>query len=99
MKSKLSLPYILAFCLLAAPGFTLADEVKIDVSGANALHSTLTSVVGKSVTLKLNSNQEISGKVVSVGPNAVHISELKGQEFFDAVVRLDDVSAVVLRVK
>jgi len=85
--------------LLFLSGPVLADDVKLDVSGANAIHSTLQATAGKSVTLKLNSGQEISGKVAEVGPNAVHISEIKGQEFFDAVVRLDDVSAVIVRVK
>lgn len=99
MKTKSMLAAVLFAALLVLPTLTFADEVKIDVSGANAIHSTLEGVVGKSVTLKLNSGQEVAGKVAAVGPNAVHIAELKGTEFYDAVVRLDDVSAVIVRMK
>jgi hypothetical protein len=37
--------------------------------------------------------------VVAVGEHVVHLSELAGKEFFDAVIRLDQVSAVLVRVR
>ena len=76
-----------------------AEDVKIDVKSDNPVQMTLESLVGKDVTLKLRSGQEIAGKVSEVGKTAVHVAQLKGMEFFDAVVRLDDVSVVVMRAK
>lgn len=52
---------------------------------------------GKQVDLRLKSGEKISGKVKTVGTKAVHLTALSGQEFYDAVVLLDDVSAVVIR--
>lgn len=37
--------------------------------------------------------------MLKVAGNVVHLSELSGREFFDAVVSLDRVSAVVVRVR
>jgi hypothetical protein len=53
--------------------------------------------VGKSVELHLKSGEKIVGKVKTVGTKAVLVTALAGQEFYDAVVLLEDVSAVVFR--
>lgn len=53
--------------------------------------------VGQKVEIRLKSGEKITGKVEAVGASAVHLSSLAGQEFYDAVVILDDVSAIVIR--
>lgn len=59
--------------------------------------SVLKRHVGQSVELRLTSGDKLAGKVAAVGDKAVHLSALTGQEFYDAVVVLDDISAVVIR--
>jgi hypothetical protein len=54
---------------------------------------------GKNVTLVLVSGTELTGKVDNVGNNTVRLTELSGKDYFDAVVDLDDVSAVVFRAR
>ena len=39
------------------------------------------------------------GKVENVGTHAVQLSELSGMEFFDATVKLDEVAAVIVKVR
>lgn len=74
----------------------VADS-KVSFEPADTAASVLKRQVGQSVELRLKSGDKLAGKVAAVGDKAVHISALTGQEFYDAVVALDDISAVVIR--
>jgi hypothetical protein len=52
---------------------------------------------GQQVELHLKSGEKISGKVGQVSDKTVHLTTLTGQEFFEALIVLDDVSVVVVR--
>ena len=58
----------------------------------------LDASLGRTVTLNLASGQEISGTVTKVGDHVVHLSRVVGREFYDAVVLLDRVNAVLFKV-
>ena len=58
----------------------------------------LDASVGRTVTLGLASGQEISGTVAKVGDHVVHLSRVAGRDFYDAVVVLDRVDAVLFKV-
>ena len=45
----------------------------------------------------MRSGEKLAGTVKVVGDKAVHIAKVTGQELFDAVVVLDDISAVLVR--
>lgn len=64
-----------------------------------ALAKTLKEREGKLTTVVLASGSELSGKVASVGNGSVKLTELSGKEFFDAVIDLDHVQAVVFRAR
>ena len=59
----------------------------------------LAAQVGKTVTIKLGCNEEVTGKVVAATGDLVHLSELTGKEYFDAVVATDRIAAVVVRTR
>jgi hypothetical protein len=54
---------------------------------------------GKTVTVVLSGGTEITGKVENVGNNTLRLSQLSGKDYFDAVIDLDDVSAVIFRAR
>ena len=54
--------------------------------------------VGRAVTLHLTTGQELTGTVLYVGDHAVQLSKLAGRDFYDAVVLLDRVDAVLFKV-
>lgn len=66
-------------------------------AGDHVLRETMQEREGKSTTLLLTSGTELTGTVSKVGNNSVRLSELSGKEFFDAVVPLDKVEAVLIR--
>ena len=89
-----------AIALLAlAPATLPAQDAKLEVQGADTVKSVLARQVGKRVSLVLATGPELTGVVASVGDQVVHLTGLAGREFFDAVVSLDRVSAVVIRVR
>ena len=49
--------------------------------------------------LELDSGEEPGGTVRTVGDHVVHVEKVTGKEFYDAVVDLDEVAAVILRVR
>lgn len=52
-----------------------------------------------SVTLRLRSGQELTGTVREATGRLVVLGALSGREFFDAVVPLEAVEAVLIRTK
>ena len=79
----------LSAALLAAPLAASAADIK----------ATLEKYKGKRVALRLPSGEELTGQVASVEGGTVHLKELAGREYFDAVVEIDDISAVIYRAK
>ena len=93
----------LLLCVLGGFGGAVssvfADEQGVDLNSPEAIRHTLEQQTGKRVKLKLQSGQEIECKVSKVGSNVVVVSELSGMELFDATVRVDQVAAVIVRVR
>jgi hypothetical protein len=59
----------------------------------------LTDNTGKRVALRLASGEDIEGTVTTVGNSLVHISRLAGKEFYDAVVSIDKIGAVRMKMR
>lgn len=91
--------FCVGLLLLCLPSPMFAEEQTLTTQGAQPLHDTLKAKVGTRVSLQLVGGQEVNGKIVAVGEQAVHLSELTGKEFYDALIRLDHISALVLRVR
>lgn len=90
MKKHFLVPALAAGLSLLSLSAVAKDE---------AMVSILKDRNGKKVTVVLQSGTELSGKVKDVGNNTLTLSELSGKELFDAVVDLDDISAVQFRAR
>jgi hypothetical protein len=88
MIRTLALVFVLALTLPA-----LAADLAEDATVA----SVLEAAKGSKVTLRLVAGDEMTGKVTFVGTGVVKLVELSGREFFEAVVDLEDVVAVISR--
>ena len=88
--------------LLLASGILLMSNVIADplsVTSDDSIQSILSAHQGKRVTIKLNSGSELTGKVGEVNGEIIHLKELSGKEFFDAVASIKKIEAVVIRTK
>lgn len=80
---------------LAAP----AHGAEVRVAANDSVQSVLAAQKGARVTLRLRSGQEMTGVLREVTVRMVHLGALTGREFFDAVIPLDAVDAVLIRTK
>lgn len=96
MTKRLLLPVVLVLALITA---AVAEEAKMSIVNEDTIRTVLAKQMGKQVTLKLDSGEELGGVVRTVGEHVVYLEKISGKEFFDAVVDLDEVAAVILRVR
>ena len=89
--------HIINLIAVLALATTAWAEGKVAFNPADTVATVITRQVGQRVEFRLKSGDKLTGKIEAVGEKAVHLSALAGQEFFDAVVALEDISAVIIR--
>jgi hypothetical protein len=89
LSRLLAVAALVAVSLLPLPEVR-AQEVKLDVHGGDTVKSVLERLVGK---------PEVAGVVTTVGDKVVLLKDLTNREFFDGVVSLDHVAAVIVRTR
>lgn len=62
-----------------------------------SLADNLKPFIGRRIYLTLDSGTRMVGVVKEVGKGFVHLEKLEGREYFDALVRIDSISAVEAR--
>jgi hypothetical protein len=98
MRTMKFLQRSLLIVLLSGSTLFAADG-KLELKDDDSVKHILSRQVGQVVELRLGSGDKIGGKVEKVGANLVHLSQITGAEFFEAVVDIESVSAVVVRTK
>lgn len=76
---------------------TPVEGVRFDVGFS--MKDNLKSLVGKDVYVHLSCGKTLQGFVKSVGDSLVHLEKLAGRDFFDALVKIEDISAVELKFR
>jgi hypothetical protein len=91
----------LVVCSLAvnAPEVFAAEQKYELKSSIVTINDVLTEYLGKRVIVRMDSGENIEGTVGRVGVTLVHISKISGKDFYDAVVRIDRISAVLFKVR
>lgn len=90
--------------MFAAPAGVEAQPqtANFEASGFNvnaAMADNLKALVGKRVTVTLDSGKTFTGIVKAVGERLLHLEKLEGKEFFDALINLESIRAVDTRVR
>lgn len=76
----------------AKPKIVAVEGVSYNVNAS--LGANLKALDGKRVYITLNSGKTLTGLVKKVGEHLVHIEKLVGKEYFDALIRIEDISAI-----
>lgn len=89
---------------LLVPASSMAAAEIVAVEGANfnlqmGMDDNLRIYIGKSVTLMLSTGNEITGKVKAVDRGFVHIESLAGRDFYDALIRTDQIVSLIARFR
>ena len=93
--------FLLSSLLLTAQPVQAAGEAKeyVQFNAAMPLADNLTALKGKTVTVYLSSGQILTGVVKEVKDHLLHLEKLSQKDFYDAIVRLELISAVEARVR
>jgi len=88
---------------LTLPGMSAAKSpTPIEGIGFNvglSMQDNLKSLVGKDVYVHLRSGDTLQGYVKAVGDKQVHLEKLADKDFYDALIRLDDISAIEVKFR
>lgn len=99
MTSTLKSLFVLS--LLMVPLATGAADKKDRylIRSSDNILTILQQEIDLPVKLQLKSGAQISGIVARIGVGVVQISEVSGMELYDAVVKIDDISAVLFKAR
>jgi hypothetical protein len=92
-------PYslLIGIIVTAVTGVSSLAQDKASLQPNATILSALQGNTGKNVELRMQCGEKIGGKVEQVNENVVLLSHLTGAEYFDGVVNLKDISAVITR--
>jgi small nuclear ribonucleoprotein (snRNP)-like protein len=103
MKKSIKIGASLAFLVITAMSMPSSEASAktnvVAVSGISynvnfSLQDNLKSLIGKKVYLTLDSGNTFAGFIKEVGDHLVHLEKLDGKSYFDALIRIENVSAI-----
>ena len=71
----------------------------ISYSVNSSLADNLKSLIGKKVYVTLDSGKTFAGSVKEVGNHLMHLEKLDGKDYFDALIRIENISAIDTRFR
>ena len=73
------------------------EGVKFDT--ATPFEENVKAYVGKDIIVHLESGDTLQGYVKSVHDDLLHLEKLAGKDFYDALIRIDDISALEVKFR
>jgi len=102
VKTQCSVFVGLAMVIFSLSFFAISTELSaqtvaikgVGFNTAGALKDNLDPLVGKDIFVSLRSGKIYQGYVKSVGNNFIHLEKIAGKDFYDVLIRMDDISAI-----
>ena len=88
---------VAVFLMLPAKAEAKSKIVAIEGISYNvnsSLADNLKALIGKKVNVTVASGKTFYGVVKEVGMHLIHLEKLAGKEYFDALVRIENISAI-----
>ncbi|MBI5075248.1 MAG: hypothetical protein HZB62_08825 [Nitrospirae bacterium] len=85
--------------LFSAVQIAAAAEETTDFNAAASIKENLLSNIGKRVAVRISAGDAIEGIIVKVGDRAVQLSKLSGKDYYDAIVQIDRIEAIVFKAR
>jgi hypothetical protein len=99
MNIKTRLAVAVLIISLLSPVGLFAQPNDYTMKPSATLKDVLVENIGKRAQIKLDTNESIEGTITTVGDNLVHIARLSGKDYYDALIRLDRINAVIIKVR
>lgn len=98
LRSRL-IPMLVIVSLCGITTAFAEPATPLAIKQGDTIQKLLERQKGKRVTLRLQGGEELTGKVIAITKELVHLEELMRREYFDAVVEIDKVEALIVRTK
>lgn len=90
---------VLSITLMTCSSFAIAGSKVLPIDGMKytinaSIMDNLIALTGKKVTLTLDSGKVFTGRLKSVGEHLVHLEKIERKEFFDALIKLENIQAI-----
>ena len=100
----LALTILFIITILMLPTEAVAKPKVVAIEGISynvnsSLADNLKSLMGKKVYVTLDSGKTFSGFVKEVGNHLMHLEKLEGKDHFDALIRIENISAIDTRFR
>lgn len=102
LMRRIAIPTVCVLLMMGGSAQSQQEPPKktaLQVEKGDTVRTVLTRQIDRKVTLVLSQGQELTGTVRSVGDGVVQLSDLSGRDFYDAVVDLQKIAAVVVKVR
>jgi ferredoxin-fold anticodon binding domain-containing protein len=73
------------------------EEISYNVNSSFA--DNLKSLIGKQVYVALDSGKTFAGFIKEVGNDLIHLEKLDGKDYFDALIKIENISAIDTRFR
>jgi len=87
----------LMVCSIAPPAFS--EESGFQFGKDYAMKTNLLQFKGKTIEVQLKSGGQLAGKLSEVGTQSILLKELRGKEYYDALIVIDDIAAVIFKAR
>ena len=71
----------------------------VSYNAESSMADNLKALVGKKVNVSLGSGQTLAGMVKAVGNHLLHLEKIESKEYFDALIRIDNIVAIDVRFR
>ncbi len=88
----LAVGFILSPAVAQARSVTVLEGAKFDT--ASSIKDNLKTFAGRDVVVHLRSGKSFQGHVKATGDHFIHLEKLSGRDFYDALIRIEDISAI-----
>ena len=100
----IALTLIISVAFVSLPNEVGAKTKVVAIEGMRynvdaSLVDNLNALIGKKVYVTLNSGKTLAGIVKEVGNHLMHLEKLDGKDHFDALVRIESISAIDTRFR
>ena len=106
MVVSVGLAVTILFCaaILMLPTETEAGPKVVAIEGISynvnsSMEDNLKSLIGKKIYVTLDSGETFAGFVKEVGNHLMHLEKLDGKDYFDALLRIENINAIDTRFR
>jgi len=96
---KMFIVALVTIALFGAVQIAAAVEEGTDFNANIGIRENLFLNVGKRVAVRITAGDAIEGTIVRVGDQSVQLSKLSGRDYYDAIVRIDRIEAIIFKAR